>query len=440
MAALSDSDLLRGIHELINPQNVKTGTNYEEIESKLISSGKVKQDTKDPTESYKNELSDLAKTLGLKFDSPSAKSAKSARNDVDLQLSAGLGSSRRGNDDQRIPSYSDTYNTTMGSSPRNNSPSPSPKDRRTSTHSFTHTSTSSPLRNLGLPSSFLQTADTDNNDDTNDTDDSSGDSPASDDRFVPTRSSGAGPKSPFPNFDYRSAKSPLADSRSNIYLSHDSPRASPSSYGGSSELERRTREQSMHDQVKNVMSTMGSSDAHFISLEEANKEDEKTNMLEEVDSLRASLEEEDAKGLDKIPIVTQANSYSEVENVLRRLRLKNDRARYTGLADEFLLWGAQGMEELFDGKRKWLGKNPDLTGWSKEVHVKLRRMRHDTSTLVSGVMHDYNIGPGARILLELVPNMFMYAKRRKQNYGKSNLYADVDIAKHMNNIRSIDEE
>ena len=55
-------------------------------------------------------------------------------------------------------------------------------------------------------------------------------------------------------------------------------------------------------------------------------------------------------------------------------------------------------------------------------------------------MHDYNIGPGARILLELVPNMFMYAKRRKQNYGKSNLYADVDIAKHMNNIRSIDEE
>jgi hypothetical protein len=65
-------------------------------------------------------------------------------------------------------------------------------------------------------------------------------------------------------------------------------------------------------------------------------------------------------------------------------------------------------------------------------------MRHDTSTLVSGVMHDYNIGPGMRIVLELVPNMFMYARRKKQNYGKGSIYTDTEIARHMSNIRNID--
>jgi hypothetical protein len=106
-------------------------------------------------------------------------------------------------------------------------------------------------------------------------------------------------------------------------------------------------------------------------------------------------------------------------------RHKNDRTRYCSFAEEFVLFGAVALEELFDGKRTWFGHyQPDLTDWHNQVNVKLRRMRHDTSTLVSGVMNDYNIGPGARILLELVPNMFLHSRNRKRQAGASSLFSD----------------
>lgn len=398
----SDADLLRGIHELVNLQNVKPGTDYSEIERKLISNGNIKTGESDPNEAFKNELSSLAKTLGLKFDSPtpSARSAganpKSASSSVKLSSPVaftaeeseesdednglGLPSSYLSSPSHRSQQSPLSYHSPQRSPPHH-SPQHSPSPRQQSPMS-------SPLS-----------------------------SPHSLSPQLSQSQLSQSQQDPFAGFNY-------SDNQS--------------MYGGSAALRSRTHEQLRQEQIKNVMSNM--SDANFISLEEASKEDEKTNMLEEIDSLRASLEEEDAKGLDKIPVVTQNNTYAEVENVLRRLRLKNDRARYTGLADEFLLWGAQCAEELFDGKRKFMGKSPDLTGWSKEVHVKLRRMRHDTSTLVSGVMHDYNIGPGMRILLELVPNVFMYAKRRKQSYGKASMYASDDIARHMQSIRNIDSD
>jgi len=98
------------------------------------------------------------------------------------------------------------------------------------------------------------------------------------------------------------------------------------------------------------------------------------------------------------------------------------------------------MEELFNGENVWLGRySPDLTGWHSQVQVKLRRMRHDTSTLVSGIMSDYNIGPGLRILLELVPSMFMYSKMRKQQFGSKKLYSEESLSDSMNKIRNIDE-
>jgi hypothetical protein len=226
----------------------------------------------------------------------------------------------------------------------------------------------------------------------------------------------------FPNFDY-SAVAPDTDYHTTRM---------------SDDLRARTDEEVRHRQVVDVMSSFAAPDAKFVSLDEAKREEEKLIMLDEIDSLRSSLLEEDAAGLNSIPEVTSRDSYAAVENVLRRLRLKNDRTRYTSLADEFLLWGAYCLEQIFDGERKIFGKQPDLTGWSKEVQVKLRRMRHDTSTVVSDVMHGYHIGPMARIGLELIPNLFMFARRRKENHGKASLYADTDISKHMSNLQNID--
>jgi len=428
-----DATLLSGLHELVNPQNIKHGINYEEIERGLISNGEINTQ-KDPNELFKSELSDLAKTLGLDFNSP-----RSDRNSP-RQKQQSSNSPRR--DNSFSSPVRDPYESARRSARK-----------------------SSPLANNN---SYT------NEDEDDEHDGGNGGNGGNDGGGIPAElssllgiSNGSSRDSPRSsrnqNDEYSSARSPSRNSPSNM-----SPRPQSSPFRQSSpametedeqedeeeeafpgfnyssprkqtEFTRRTDEEYRHEQVKSVMSSMGGDDSKFISLDEANKEDEKTIMLEEIDSLRATLEEEEAKGIDKIPAVSQDDDYAVVENVLRRLRLKNDRARYTGLADEFLLWGAQCVEQLFDGKRAWFGKNPDLTGWSKEVQVKLRRMHHDTSTLVSGVMHDYNIGPGMRIMLELVPNFFMYARRRKQNYGKANIYSDGDIAQHMSSIRNIDD-
>lgn len=207
----------------------------------------------------------------------------------------------------------------------------------------------------------------------------------------------------------------------------------------SSELSNKTDEERRHHQVRSVMKDMGAVDSNLINLENARKEDEKAIMLEEIDFLWSTLEEEDAPGLDKIERPDENDSYEKIEGVLRRLRLKNDRQRYTTFADEFLLLGAASLEDIFDGKKTYLGKRPDLTGWKKEVQVKLRRMKHDTSTLVSYVMNEYNVGPGMRILLELIPNAFIYAGRKKSNYGKPNVFnANSDISEAISNIRDFE--
>ena len=76
-----------------------------------------------------------------------------------------------------------------------------------------------------------------------------------------------------------------------------------------------------------------------------------------------------------------------------------------------------------------------MTGWSKSVGVKLRRMKHDTSTIVSNAMNEYNVGPGTRIFLELIPNAFVHARSNRNQFGKETLYSDPDLQKSIRNIR-----
>ena len=126
------------------------------------------------------------------------------------------------------------------------------------------------------------------------------------------------------------------------------------------------------------------------------------------------------------------------------LRHKNDHTRYCSFAEEFLLFGAYALEELFDGKRTFFSRyQPDLTGWHNHVNVKLKRMRHDTGQLVSAVMQDYNIGPGARVLLELIPSAVIYSKMRKQQYSQpsltfsGNAFSDEEMRRAHQNLDNL---
>jgi hypothetical protein len=174
------------------------------------------------------------------------------------------------------------------------------------------------------------------------------------------------------------------------------------------------------------------------SVEKEKEEDDKAILLEQIDMLTINLKDE---GIDvsRVPEVNNHSPIEDIENVHKILRLKNDRNRYCSFAEECILAGSHTLEWLFDGKKTYMGRHPDLRGWSATVNIKLRRMRYDTSTFVSSVMQDYNLGHGARIMFELLPSLFLYSKMKKSQYA-DNLITSDEMNSAMDKIRDIEEK
>ena len=171
-------------------------------------------------------------------------------------------------------------------------------------------------------------------------------------------------------------------------------------------------------------------DNDFIQMEE--EEDEMARILEQIDLLYTNLESEGVN-LDRIPEVTAQTSKKEARSVLKILQIKNDRARYCDMFEEGILAVAYGLESMFDGKRDWFGTKIDLVGWPETVKMKLRRMRYDTSSFVSDVMQGYAIGHGWRIVLELLPSLFLYSRDRRKRTG-DNLMSDANYKDALQNL------
>lgn len=153
----------------------------------------------------------------------------------------------------------------------------------------------------------------------------------------------------------------------------------------------------------------------MFNVENEKVEDMKAQMLVDIEFMKSALDSEGID-VDKYPKLDNKSAYRDIEDLQKILRLKLDRIRYSSLADDFILTGASLVEDVFDGERVWFGRyRPDMRDWSKQVQAKLRRMRHDTSTIMGGVMNNYNIGPFSRLCLELVPNGFLYAKKNNSS-------------------------
>lgn len=362
----SDVHIVRGMSDIINPENIKPDIDLKELEKSMISGGMIQQRVREPQDRFSDELKDYATKLGIDFEDITNDKRK-LKND-----SFKTDSYKNNSYKNETPKFADTLRFNPPSRDSDDSSESESSDEQEESDNETHYRDSSQLTPTN-PSQFARSSFSENYH-TNSSDETS-------------------PKSDYVQSGYR--------------------------FG--SDLSTRTREQERRSQIDSVV---GGNYSGAISFEKEKREDTKCAMLEEIDSLMESLSNENVE-LGRVPQVGRNSSYEEVETVLKMLRHKNDRTRYCSFAEEFVLFGAVALEELFDGKRTWFGHyQPDLTDWHNQVNVKLRRMRHDTSTLVSGVMNDYNIGPGARILLELVPNMFLHSRNRKRQAGASNLFSD----------------
>lgn len=169
------------------------------------------------------------------------------------------------------------------------------------------------------------------------------------------------------------------------------------------------------------------------SLEDVRLNDDKAVLIEQVDTLRESLTE-DGIDISNIPPVSANDSLDHIRTVYRSLVLKNDRKRYGTLADDIILLSAKGLEKTFNGDNEYFGYKPDLTGWSQTVRAKLKRMRYDTSHFMSGVMQDYKFSSGTRLLLELLPSMFLYSADRSSSRKETKKINDGDFDKALHEL------
>jgi hypothetical protein len=207
--------------------------------------------------------------------------------------------------------------------------------------------------------------------------------------------------------------------------------------------DRATVEQERHRHINSVIEDIRGETRTTFGVERERAQDIKANKLEQIGQLRMALEEE---GIDcgGVSNPSGASPMEEIDSVLNILRLKNDRNRYSSLAEEVILGAAEGIETVFDGSRtipivNW---RPDYTGYHSTVACKLHRMRFETSQVVGSIIERYNIGPTARIIMELLPSFFLYPRQQKKQRGQPGLANDPHVADArlaINTIRASDD-
>lgn len=166
-----------------------------------------------------------------------------------------------------------------------------------------------------------------------------------------------------------------------------------------------------------------SGDEYNYNLYDENREDMKLTLLEKIDNLKEELDD-DGINTDKIPKVDFSSKLEQIEYVAKLLMLKVNRNRYSNMGEEFILAVANGLEILCDGKREFFGLKPDLTSCSDIVKVKLRRVKNETSQIVSNVVEKYEISPIMTIIIELMPSLFLHSRRRSLQKS-NNIFTDV---------------
>lgn len=174
-----------------------------------------------------------------------------------------------------------------------------------------------------------------------------------------------------------------------------------------------TNEEKRQDHISNVIHNLGDMKYDDFNIEKEQEEDDKIILLEQIDMLKQILED-DGIDISRVPEVYTDSNIKDIKNVAKILKIKNDRNRLSSLAEEGILLIAAGLEFMFDGRKDYFGYRPDLIGWSETVKIKLRRLKFETSTIVSNVVKKRNMTPGTRLVLELIPSMFLYNRSRKQ--------------------------
>jgi hypothetical protein len=410
-----EAHILKGFEAIVNQDNVRPGVDLKALERQMISGGMVvAAKERDPSEKLNDALSQAAKKLGINFDDVAGKRVQVPTQNV---RASPIRPSPARSSPMRTPSNNDGGNNGGGNSGYIGS---------------------SGYNNGGNNNSGGNNGNSGYNNSGNNNSGNSGYNNGGGGGSTSGYNNGGGSGDGFLDAAEHEENSDSDDSDHGDYRIETTPQdvfaRTPATAGGS--LLVRTLEQERRSHIDSVVGTSINND---FSLEKEKREDLKCSMLAEIDSLLTSLSMEEVN-LDRIPKVDMKSTFEEVETTLKILRHKNDQTRCCTFAEEGLMFAAYALEDLFDGKQVWFGRwSPDLTGYHNQMNVKLRRVRYDTGQIVGAIMEDYNIGPGIRIGLEIIPNMFLYSKMRKQQHSQPGLGVDdaAEVERASANLRNL---
>lgn len=189
-------------------------------------------------------------------------------------------------------------------------------------------------------------------------------------------------------------------------------------------------------QLDDALRVYGDYDAG-VDIEAENEEETKGILLEDIEELLSELR---GYGVD-VSNVAEVNSDStlkEIKEVHKKLQHRYDRKRCHTFGTEALMAAAHGLEFMFDGKKTYGPFRPDLTDWHNNIRPKLRRMRYETSSVVSDAMHTWNIGPLMRIAMELGISAVLHSKSRQNQRGQA-AYTPDQMSSAYEDLRDFDQ-
>ena len=147
-------------------------------------------------------------------------------------------------------------------------------------------------------------------------------------------------------------------------------------------------------------------------------EDDKIVMIEQIENLKVELEIE---GCDVSKFeITENDNHDKIQDVWRKLKLKSQYKTYSNMFEEGILLGAEFVEWAFDGDKDYFGFKPCMIGWSDTVKVKLKRMRLETASFVSGIMQEYKMSAGLSIMTQLLISGVLYSVTKRKDEEDSN--------------------
>lgn len=200
-----------------------------------------------------------------------------------------------------------------------------------------------------------------------------------------------------------------------------------------------TRQEISKNPLDDVLRELRAETATEYAAEREDVRDRKSRKLEEIAQLKSILHD-DGVDVSTIPSVTLEDSEDKIDGVLKILRLKNDRSRYSSLAEEVILGAAECIETVLDGTREIpiVGWKPDYTDYHNTVNVKLHRMRFETSQLINDAIQGWKLSPATRIAIELLPSFFLYPRQRSKQRGTPGLFDELNKTAY-NGIRNMDD-